>query len=301
MMPASRSRPLLPLIVVSALAFLALDATGFGPFGAVRRTVLLVGQPIRELMSTAVAPVSSTWDGAVHYDEVVAENGELRRQIAELEGQTAGQADAAAELQDLLEATEISYRGDIDRVTSRVIADRRTEVERVVELDKGSNHGIARGMPVVTGRGLVGTVEVVTGERSTVRLITDGDVSVGIRSAGGIGLAIGRRSPEMELLASPELAEAIRVGAVVDGQRFVTSGIDRSLYPSGIPVGRLVLDPSSAERDPTDFDPSDQLSPAGPAIADQSTLATQQAITLQPFADIEHLSFLTVLLIGPDA
>lgn len=302
MVPSSRNRRLLPLIVVSALSFLALDAAGFGPFGALRRAVLSVGQPIRVVLGAAVAPVGDVWDGAVHYDEVVAENGELRRQVADLEGRFIGQADLERDLQDLLEATEIDYLGDTERVSGRVIADRRTELERIVELDKGSDDGIARGMPVVTGRGLVGTVEVVTDDRATVRLITDGNVAVGVRSESGLGLAAGRRESTLELLASPELAESIRIGAAVDGERFVTSGVDRSVYPSGIPVGELDLqaEPESPIPDggPGSIDPaSPSLGPGGVSV-DQPSL---DALVLRPFADIDRLSYLTVLLIAPDA
>ncbi len=326
MLPTTRSRRLLPLIVASAAAFLARDAAGFGPIVATRQTVLSVGQPIRVVLSAAVAPVGGAWNGTVHYDEVAEENGELRRRVAELEGRLAGQDDLESDLQALLQATEIDYLGDTERVTARVVADRRSAIERIVELDKGTDDGIARGMPVVTGSGLVGTVEVVTGDRAVVRLMTDGDVSVGVRSDNGLGLAVGRRGATMGLLATPELAEAIRLGAVVDGERFVTSGIDRSLYPAGIPVGVLKIESPPGDESPgandadgpntdgldtgansDDSNDSDATSPPNPAGPSRSldqlsyeTLDTLE-VTLQPLAEIDQLSYLTVLLIDPAA
>lgn len=302
MLPTTRSRRLLPLIVASAVAFLALDAAGFGPIVATRQTVLSVGQPIRVVLSAAVSPIGGAWNGTVHYDEVAEENGQLRQRVAELEGRLAGQADLESDLQALLEATEIDYLGDTERVTARVVADRRSAIERIVELDKGTDDGIARGMPVVTGSGLVGTIELVTGDRAVVRLMTDGDVSVGVRSDNGLGLAVGRRGSTMGLLATPELAEAIRLGAVVDGERFVTSGIDRSLYPAGIPVGVLKIATGEPAGE-SDGEP-EPPSPAGPVLAQgqlsYETLDTFE-VTLQPLAEIEKLSYLTVLLIDPAA
>lgn len=304
MVPNPRKRRLLPLIIASAAAFLALDAAGFGPITTVRQTVLSVGQPIRVVLSAAVSPVGGAWNGAVHYDEVTYENGELRRRVAELEGRLAGQEDLESDLQALLQATEIDYLGDTERVTGRVIADRRTDIERIVELDKGTDDGIARGMPVVTGRGLVGTIELATGDRSVVRLMTDGDVSVGIRSENGLGLAVGRRGSVMDLLATPELAEAIRLGAVTDGERFVTSGVDRSLYPAGIPVGVLKIEARSVARSEDDIGESSTLTPAGPVRGPErlsyETLTTID-VALEPLADIERLTYLTVLLIDPAA
>ena len=51
------------------------------------------------------------------------------------------------------------------------------------------------------------------------------------------------------------------------GDRFRTSGFDRSRYPGGIPVGRLEVDEGNDHR------------------------------TLEPFADLDQLTFLTVLLV----
>jgi rod shape-determining protein MreC len=311
-----RNRRLLPLVVASALAFLALDAAGFGPIAAVRRTVLSVGQPIGAVLGVVVAPLANTWNGAVHYDELADENRQLRRRVAELEGRSAGQADLEADIRSLLEATEIEYLGDVERVTARVVSDRRTEIERVVEIDKGSEAGIELGMPVVTGHGLAGMVELVTGKRSVVRLITDADVSVGVRSSNGLGLTDGRGDGGLGLRATPELLEAIRLGAVTDGERFVTSGVDRSLYPPGIPVGTLSVGPGAAEpsrvgdpRPGEDLDgppgpPPGPASPAGPVLAPEDV--TYEAlgvleVSLQPLADIDRLGYLTVLLVEPPA
>lgn len=329
MFTSGRNRRLLPLLVASTLAFLALDAAGFGPITSVRRTVLSIGQPVGAVLAAAIAPVVSTWNGAVHHDQLAEENGRLRHRIAELEGSLAGQSDLEDELRSLLDATEIEFLGDVDRVTARVVADRRTEIERIVEIDKGSDHGIEVGMPVVTGHGLAGTVQLVTGSRSVIRLITDADVAVGVRSPNGLALTDGRGAGGLGLRATPELAEAIRLGAVADGERFVTSGVDRSLYPPGIPVGTLRVHTEGDQLEPTDPgrdggnsdgtnegdetdggpgpDPShgDGLpSPAGPSLAaDDLTYRTAGTVdvSLRPLADLERLGYLTVLLVEPPA
>ncbi|MGH1493250.1 MAG: rod shape-determining protein MreC [Acidimicrobiales bacterium] len=241
MLPHKRPRRLLPLFMATAMALLVLDVAGFGPIVTLRRTVLTIGQPIGVVLAFVVSPLTGTWNGAVHYDDVETDNHRLRQRVAELEGKLAGQADAEIELRALMAATNIDYLGDVDRVTARVVADRTTDFERVVEIDKGTGHGIASGMVVVTGSGLAGTVELVAGNRSVVRLISDVQVAVGIRSKHGLGLAVGTRDGRIALELTPELAEAIRVGAVADGERFVTSGVDRSIFPPGIPVGTLTL------------------------------------------------------------
>lgn len=300
MLSSGRNRRLLPLVVATALTLLALDAAGFGPIASLRRTVVSVGQPVGVVLEVAVSPVTGAWHGAVHFDDVVAENHRLRRRVAELEGRLHGIPDIEAELRAVLEATEIEYLGDVDRVSARVVADRRTAMERIVEIDKGEDAGIGRGMPVVTGSGLVGTVELTTGGRSLIRLITDVEVAVGVRSDNGLGLAIGRPDGRLRLQPAPELAESIRLG-VIDGQRFVTSGVDRSVFPAGIPVGTLAVRPGST-----------RPSPAGPGrsvdgeVVDGEAAAPVDEIELDrleliPLADLDRLGYLTVLLVDPPA
>ena len=289
MLPSSRSPRLLPLSAATALALLVLDLAGFGPIVTVRRWTLSMSRPVTAIVGVAVAPANEAWHGAVHFDDVAEENNRLRRRVAELEGTVAGRAEVEADLQALLAATDIDYLGDVERVTARVISDRHTDLERIVEIDKGSRSGIAAGMPVVTGTGLVGRTEIVTGDRSMIRLITDVGMAVGVRSRHGLGLATGDRAAELRLEVTPELAEAIRLGAVVDGERFVTSGVDRSVYPAGIPVGTLLVPTSGHGLGPPSGHDGQPGEPSGADLA------------LLPLASFDRLGYLTVLLIDPPA
>ncbi len=326
MLPNHRPRRLLSLFMATALALLVLDVAGFGPIVTLRRTVLTIGQPIGVVLAFVVSPLTSTWNGAVHYDDVERENQALRRRVAELEGSVAGRSDAEAELRALMAATSIDYLGDVPQVTARVVADRTTDFERVVEIDRGADHGVVEGMVVVTGRGLVGIVELVTGNRSVVRLITDAETAVGVRSEHGLGLAIGTGGGGVDLEVTPELAEAIRVGAVIDGERFVTSGVDRSVFPPGIPVGTLTvpgpvaglagvagdIDPTGSGEGPGSGSVPEPgsvpgtaggaPSPAGPVLAPDGTpYDPAVGLRLQPLAEIDRLGYVSVLLIEPPA
>jgi rod shape-determining protein MreC len=52
---------------------------------------------------------------------------------------------------------------------------------RYVQMDKGSDDGIRRGMPVVTQQGLIGRVDAVTAGAARVELITDASSAVNVR------------------------------------------------------------------------------------------------------------------------
>lgn len=264
--PAVPSRRVLALLIITAIALMTIDARGFGPIQSIRRTVLSASQPVRDGLTWAISPVTDAWLGTVHYDTLEDENAELRLRLAELEGQVEQLPDTELRLEQVLAATDLDYLDDVPRVTGRVVADRRTGLERIVELDRGTDDGVSDGMPVVTGQGLVGRILLATKDRSIVRLITDPRFSVGVISpqSGAIGVTTGAgegRPPVVDI-------EADSIDRVSSGARFETSGFDRSRYPGGIPVGVLDVDEDRDRR------------------------------TIDLAADLERLSYLTVLLVG---
>ena len=260
------SRRLLVLLIATAVALMTIDARGFGPVQTIRRTMLSASQPVRDGLVWMISPVADGWQGAVHYDDVERENAELRLRLAELEGTVDQLPDTELQLEQVLEASDLDYLGDIPRVTGRVIADRRTGLERIVELDRGIADGVAEDMPVVTGQGLVGRVLIATEDRSIIRLISDPRFSVGVISpqTGAIGVTTGAgegQSPIVDI-------EASSLDRVSTGARFETSGFDRSRYPGGIPVGALSVDEDRDVR------------------------------TIELAADLDRLAYLTILLVG---
>ncbi len=251
------------LLVVTAVALMTLDARSVGPFNGVRRLAFTATQPLRTGIDIVLSPITQAWNGSVHYDELADENARLRAQIAELEGRAARLPDVEADLAALLAATDIDYIGDIPRVTGRVVSDRDTNLERILEIDRGSDDGLEVGQPVVTGTGLVGRLLAVERSRSQVQLITDPRLRVGLvnPSTRATGVSAGEGTGEDLVI---DLVDGA-LERVSDGSRFETSGFDRSRYPGGIPVGRLRID---GER-----------------------------TTIEPSADLSNLGYLTVLLV----
>ena len=260
-------RRLVALLLLTAVVLMVVDGGDLGPAERAREVTLTVTRPARDAARWAARPLVDGWDGAVHGDDLEAENATLRARVAELEGRLDGAPDAQAELEEVLRATHLPFAGDLPRVTASVVSDRRTGLEHLVEIDRGSDDGVRVGMPVVTGTGLVGRLEVVTAGRSILRLVTDPRSSVGVRAvAGPIGVARGTgdgRALRLELPASGADAGPV-------GRRFRTSGSQGSQFPPGIPVGEVIGAPA----------------PGGAELA--------------PSADLDELHYLTVLLWEPD-
>lgn len=238
---SGRSRHRLVLLALTAITFLTLDFRDFGPLDSAQSAVRDMLEPVVSLTSTVLSPVSDVWNGLFDYDELEADNEALREELDRLRGeQISAQADLAA-FERLREAVDIGYVDDLEWVVAEVV---RRGVgnfdEDVITIDKGSRDGLAEDMAVVTGAGLVGRLEGVDSSTSTVQLLSDPSLIVGVRLVGveEVGLAHPRGGAPGVLVVDqgltwPEngdLADLPEVGSAV-----VTSALSR--YPAEIPVG----------------------------------------------------------------
>jgi rod shape-determining protein MreC len=234
----ARRRYTLVLLVLSALTLLTLDVRGFAPLQAVRSAALAVFAPVGSVASAAFRPVGDAWSGAVQGGDLKRENDELHRRVEELEGQVVQRDTAQVELERLKDALDLPYAGSMERVTAQVTAGAVADFDATIEIDKGSDAGIARGMPVVVGTGLVGSVAQVSGGRAVVRLVSDRSSRVGVGIAGRAATGAGHGLVEGQGAGPRARAGSFDVAAdLPDGALLVTAGTPGSLYPPGIPVG----------------------------------------------------------------
>lgn len=265
----ARSRFTLLLLVLTAVTLLTLDyrGAGSGAIGAVKDGVRDAFAPVQRVSDRVFAPVGDFVGGILHYGDIEAENERLRQEIADIRGDLYRADDADRERRALLDQLDLPLPEDIPRVDARVVSTSPSNFAFTVEIDKGTSSGVAIGMPVVTGAGLVGRVTEASRNRSVVQLLTDKKFSVGIRigETGDVGVANGTGSLSRLTvdLVDPSTE-------VPEGEILVTSGLQQSQFPPGYPVGRVV----DREVRPN---------------------ALQQDVTIEPVVDLERLTFLTVL------
>lgn len=270
---SARPRFVLLLLVLTAVTLLTLDerAGGFGVVDTVRDGARDAMAPMRDATDSAVRPVSSFLQGIVHYGRLEDTNARLREQLAERDAELASTADARRERQELLDLQQLEFAGDIPAVAARVVLASPSNLDLTVEIDRGRESGVSPGMPVVTGAGLVGRVVDVSRTRATVLLLSNPTSSVGVRmvSTGEVGVASGRgaRSPLQVDNVDP-------VAKVGPGEPVVTSGLQQSLFPPGIPVGAV-------------------------KAANAPPEGAQQDVTVEPTVDLRRLSFVKVLQWSP--
>ena len=168
-----------------------------------------------------------------------------------------------------MEEIEIDYIGGADTVVAQVV-DRPGNFESYsIEIDRGTDDGVRRGMPVVTSAGLVGRVSEVQAGFSQVRLLHQPEFPLGIRVVGTGEVALARgQGIGQDLVVKEGIIEEtiIKVGDPV-----VTSGIEGSSYPPDLVVGVI----SEVEFD---------------------TRLLEQEISVRLIADLDDLRFVTIIL-----
>lgn len=267
------SRVTLVLLVLVSLTLITLDHRGFGPLERAREAANDVLSPVRGGLEDVTAPITDAWHGITDYGDVKRDNEELRERVAELEGQLARvEADADA-YAALLEEVDLAYT-EVESVLARVVGGPTGNfAAHTVEIDKGSDHGLRRGMAVATSAGLAGRILEVSSGRSIVQLVSDPDVRWGVRLSGSQDVAIAHGIGEPDHVEIDDGVDADT--EVAPGEVVVTSGGRASFFPEGIPVGRVaeVIDPEGE---------------------------VNRVITVELLADLDDLVFVNVLLYQPE-
>jgi len=161
--------------------------------------------------------------------DLEADNAELQAQVIQLQQQV-GETQILAALVDFSRANpENTYRA------AAVIGRDPSPFLHYVIINRGSNDGILRGMPVVTGQGLVGRVDAVIADAARVQLITDPASSVNVRlqNAETEASLVGSVTGDVTLDLIPQ---DIRIEI---GDLTLTSGLGGG-YPPDLIVGQVV-------------------------------------------------------------
>ena len=223
-----------------SLVLLVLDARS-SVFATLRQGVATVLYPVQR---TLLVPrdvfhsVSESTTEAFHdVGQLRSENAELRRiETANAKTLLLAEHLAAenAELRHLLGARE---QVAIPSIVAEVLYQTRDTFARRFVLDKGIQHGLAAGQPVVDAGGVIGQITRTFPLSSELTLVTDRNLSVPdqVDRTGLRAIAYGDSEP-----GRLELRYVAANADVREGDQISTSGLD-GLYPPGLPVGRVVL------------------------------------------------------------
>lgn len=205
-----------------------------------------LSEPVREMAHTAVAPVHFLVNLPFDLAGSASENFASRRALLDENARLRNQRllhEARLQRLDQLERENIRLQGLLEssyQVEDSVLIAELMRVDldpyrHVIQLDKGTQHGVFIGQPVLDAHGVMGQVDTVGRNTAVVLLITDPShaIPVQINRNGLRTIAFGNGSlRELELPHLPNNAD------VKPGDLLVTSGLG-GRFPQGYPVGRV--------------------------------------------------------------
>ena len=212
--------------------------------------VLAIGGYLSPLTTSVLEPllsvqnwVSTRYQAFQDFFNAPTDLARLRQRNAELEAELSNLQTEIITLQQ--QVTEVEILSELVDFT-RAQPQNETKAAAVVSFDpspflkyviinSGSDDGLRRGMPIVTGQGLAGRIAAVTATAGRVQLITDpgSSVNVRIQPAEVDAVLLGSITGELTLDLIPQ--EAL----VEPGDLVLTSGLGGN-YPPDILIGQIV-------------------------------------------------------------
>jgi rod shape-determining protein MreC len=250
------------IVVVSGLLFLALS----GYFTPVFNLSL---NPLVSLQSWLSVRYLSARDFLTTPRDVTQlreQNSLLESQVTQLQTQLIVMEERLGEAQVCFALLDFGRTNpQYSYIAATVIGREISPFLQYIIIDRGTNHGVRYGMPVVTQQGLVGRVDAVIAGAARVKLITDSTSVVNIRlqSAGIEAQLVGSLTGDVSLDMIP-LDQVVEPGDVV-----LTSGLGGN-FPPNVFVGQVL---STQRRDNALF----------------------QTATVQPIVDFESISAVLVV------
>ena len=180
-----RRRAIILLLLTSVL-LLTLDLRGNAVLDAVRAGYNKVLEPFESAADVVTRPIRNAWRGITDYEDKAEEVERLREQ---LDAQRADQISAQAtilEHDELLALNNLPALSDYENVVATVVGASPTNIDQVIEIDKGRDDGIDVGMAVVSRAGLVGKITTpLLPDRAYVMLLSDLQYSTQVKVVPG--------------------------------------------------------------------------------------------------------------------
>jgi rod shape-determining protein MreC len=218
-----------------------------GAVSELRGGIRFAVTPVQDTLGEGTRSVTSVVGAISELDTLRRENDELAAEVDRLNDQVAVMEDLEATNQRLRRLLDMQddlegRNKPIKTVAAGVASRQFTQFERLITLDRGSESNIRKDAPVLSeGGALLGRV-IDAGEGwADVRLISDpASLVIGwVRRSKATGEVQGRLSAPLAMTDVP------RTQGLSEKDLVVTYGVKlgggfRSVFPAGIPIGRVV-------------------------------------------------------------
>lgn len=225
------------IILVALISFTLRDRQNASFPEQIVKDVVGFGQSLFSKPAHYITGIIGDIDGILNSHE---ENKKLKERLNEYASVQAELIEVTVENDRLREIIDKKDSlSDFESIQATVIARNPDQWEEKIIIDKGEIHGIAKNMPVVTARGLIGKVILTTPLSSTVELLSTENrnfrvsaVIPGDKPAFGLIEGFDRERGELVMKRIDSSFEA------EPGQLVISSGLG-GIFPKGLPIGEI--------------------------------------------------------------
>ncbi len=226
------------LVFFSALAvFLMVADARLRLLEPVRATVAMALLPVQSVLAVPVQMLRGGGDYLRGLRQAQADETAARARLAALAERAARAEVLARENERLRALLELRPALPVRSLSAEVMYEAADPFSRKVFIDRGAQHGVVLGAPVVNETGVVGQVTRAFALSSEVTLLVDKDAAIPVintrtqqRSAAFGGGGVGPGGMELRFVSGH--------ADVKVGDEMQTSGLD-GVYPPGLPVARV--------------------------------------------------------------
>ncbi|EKE19618.1 MAG: hypothetical protein ACD_8C00133G0017 [uncultured bacterium] len=202
----------------------------FSPFRFVITSVIL---PFQKVFHTFSFGYANTVDFFGSIGQLKSENEKLIKEKQELIARNANLMDSENENRILREQVGLLPRGKYELIASNVVSQDPHGMGNWIEIDKGSDDGIADGMSVIISNGiLLGRVQGVNSNSAKIILLTNSKSTANATTAKDSAKGIARGEYGLGII----LDMVLQTDSISVGDSVLTSGIGGE-FPRGLFIG----------------------------------------------------------------
>ena len=198
--------------------------------------------PVQKLLYNATNQLKETLDFFLNFSEVKTQNKELVNENEELKNKLAQYSDLKEENERFREMLNFAdERDNYNYIGCDIIGYSGGNFDDGYVVNKGTNDNIAKGMAVITNKGLVGQVTSVGANWSIVQTLTNENIAVSVM-VESTREATGYITGYKEDTQNRNLAKVYDLpldSEVKEGDVILTSGVGM-VYPKEIRIGEVI-------------------------------------------------------------
>ncbi len=227
-----RVRLLAGCLVLAALLFYSTNLRHQSKTTLFEKIVLQIAAPLLYSFDSTCRTADGLWSRYLWLIDTERQNETLRAENRQLRGELTDLQEVRLANERLRKLLDFREASGLSGVAARVIAVDASSLFRTVLIDKGRQHGLREGLPVVVAEGAVGRVVKCTPRQSRILLITD---------ASSTAAALVQRSRSRAICRGQgdylTLEFALRRDDIAVGDHIITSGTG-GIFPKGLVLGR---------------------------------------------------------------